>query len=326
MSKKYKFMAINSILFSRVFLFNQLMNSTFPALTAQNLMLEQSDNSLGELRDSSGAAGDIVELRERMAEDGYLFMRGYLDRNLVYAARQLMVQRLAADGFLLPGTDIMDAIIQPGAKLRMKADLAKQNEPLHQLLYAGRLIEFYRKLFGSSVRHFDYTWMRAVGPGVGTKPHCDNVYMGRGSRRLLTAWTPMGDIPFDVGGLVILEKSHLTDRLKKYQARDVDEYCLNRPASGKDTVKAKRWDGSLSKNPVTLQEKLGGRWLTTEFQAGDFITFGMTIVHGSLDNRSDRIRLSCDSRFQPAEDPIDERWIGPNPIGHSESGRRGRIC
>jgi hypothetical protein len=302
------------------------MNSMLPTLTAQNLELEQSEMSFGELRDSSELAHDATMLRERLAEDGYLFLRGYLDRTLIFEARELMVKRLAAEGMLLPGADLMDAVIKPGIKLRMKADLAKQNEPLQRLLYSGRMIEFYRRLFGSNIRHFDYTWMRAVGPGVGTKPHCDTVYMGRGSRRLMTAWTPMGDIPFEVGGLMILEKSHLTDRLKKYQARDVDEYCLNRPDSEKYARNEKHWNGALSKNPVTLREKLGGRWLTTEFQAGDFIAFGMTTVHASLDNHSDRIRLSCDSRYQPAEDPIDERWVGLNPIGHSTSGKRGRIC
>ena len=56
-------------------------------------------------------------------------------------------------------------------------------------------------------------------------------------------------------------------------------------------------------------------------------TFGMFLVHASLDNRTpDRIRLSSDSRYQRASEPIDERWVGPNPPGHSAAGKLGRIC
>jgi len=66
--------------------------------------------------------------------------------------------------------------------------------------------------------------------------------------------------------------------------------------------------------------------LTTEWQAGDLITFKMNMVHGSLDNMTDRIRLSSDTRYQKASEPADERWIGPNPAGHTRAGKRGRIC
>ena len=46
--------------------------------------------------------------------------------------------------------------------------------------------------------------------------------------------------------------------------------------------------------------------------------YGAFNLHGSLDNNSTegKVRLSCDARYQLAADPIDERWIGENPIGH----------
>jgi hypothetical protein len=67
--------------------------------------------------------------------------------------------------------------------------------------------------------------------------------------------------------------------------------------------------------------------VTAEFSPGDFITFGMFLVHASLDNRTEnRLRISSDARYQRASEPIDERWIGVNPSGHSTAGKRGRIC
>jgi len=66
--------------------------------------------------------------------------------------------------------------------------------------------------------------------------------------------------------------------------------------------------------------------LTADFRAGDVLTFPMHMVHASLDNPSDRIRLSSDSRYQPDSLPADERWVGEKPIGHGLAGKRGRIC
>jgi hypothetical protein len=45
-----------------------------------------------------------------------------------------------------------------------------------------------------------------------------------------------------------------------------------------------------------------------------------------MDNRSNRLRLSSDSRYQLAAEPVDERWVGEDPPGHSSAGKRGRVC
>ena len=52
----------------------------------------------------------------------------------------------------------------------------------------------------------------------------------------------------------------------------------------------------------------------------------MATVHASLDNHSNRFRLSSDSRYQLASEPADERWIGENPIAHGVAGKRSKIC
>ena len=59
--------------------------------------------------------------------------------------------------------------------------------------------------------------------------------MGRGTRdKLMTAWVPIGDVPLHIGGLMILEGSHLKhERLASYLNRDVDAYCANNPNAEK---------------------------------------------------------------------------------------------
>ncbi|MGQ9789358.1 MAG: hypothetical protein ACUVR7_01685 [Armatimonadota bacterium] len=79
--------------------------------------------------------------------------------------------------------------------------------------------------------------------------------------------------------------------------------------------------GWFSNDPVELVEQFGGRWLTTEFEMGDALIFGMFTMHASLNNVTSSYRLSCDTRYQRADEPADERWIGENPIGHYAWGK-----
>lgn len=66
--------------------------------------------------------------------------------------------------------------------------------------------------------------------------------------------------------------------------------------------------------------------MIANFELGDALLFGTKLVHGSLDNQTNRIRLSTDTRYQLADEPIDERWIGETPVGHGAAMKRGRVC
>jgi len=265
-----------------------------------------------------------------MNEDGYLFLPGYLNRKEVLAARDELALRLEKEGWLDTDYPREELVAREAAQLSFLPDLALNNPPLMKVLYDGPMMEFYARFFGAPVRHFDYTWLRAVSPGAGTAPHMDIVYMGRGTPNLLTAWTPIGDVSLETGGLMILEKSHLHQRLNaNYGQKDVDQFCANKKGENYQGMGGGgniRNGGSLSDKPHKLRENLGVRWLTREYSAGDLLTFKMNTIHASLDNQSNRIRLSSDSRYQLASEPADERWIGQNPIAHGPGAKRGMIC
>ena len=303
--------------------------TALPQLYSYGHPLDMDEAKVGVLRDSIDAADDVAELRRRFATDGYLYLKGYLDRDEVLAARASLTTGLAAAGVLDENYPAIEGICKPGAGYVFKPELTNNNPAVQNLLYAGRLPNFYRAFYGEEISHYDFTWLRAIGPGKGTNPHCDLPYMGRGTHRHMTCWLPYGDISFELGGLMVLEGSHQRmDLLEKYVYRDVDTYCENKPQQA-DAAKAGKWafTGTLSHNPPMVRDKFGGHWLTAEFQPGDFITFGMFLVHASLDNRTtNRLRISSDSRYQRASEPIDERWVGLNPPGHTTAGKRGRIC
>ena len=242
--------------------------TAIPQLYSYGHPLDMADDKVGLLRDSSDAADDMEELRRRFADDGYLYMKGYLDRDEVLKARASLTERLAAEGVLAANRPHIDGYAAPGGGYSFKPEVTRNNPEIQNLLYGGRLAEFYRKFFAEEIRHYDFTWLRAIGPGKGTNPHCDLPYMGRGTHQHMTCWVPYGDISFDLGGLVVLEGSHKRmDLLEKYVYRDVDAYCANKPeqvanALGGAKVFGWTFSGTLSHNPPMVRNKFGGRWVT----------------------------------------------------------------
>jgi hypothetical protein len=310
-------------------------------LTSLGQDLDTSPEAFGELRRSDEIAHDMQALRARMAEDGYLYLPGYLDRDLVLEARRVLCHQLAERGLLDPRRPVEEAVVRPAEEggladrlgdMGSRNALVRANGPLMRLLYGGRMLAFYERFLGGPVRHFDYTWLRVVRPGGATAAHYDIVFMGRGTTNLYTAWTPLGDIDLQLGGLMVLEGSHRIEELRHgYGRTDVDTYCENRfdgawlaPDGTRNRPEAA--SGYISRDHPGLQERLGGRWLTAEYRAGDLLTFTMYTAHASIDNRTDRWRLSTDSRYQLASEPVDGRWIGPDPIGHGPNAARGVIC
>ena len=303
--------------------------ATLPPITSHRITLDPRHT--GRLRDSSDALSDLAMLRERMNREGYLYLPGLLNKDWVMDARRTLTDMLAEAGHLDTRFPSIDAIAKPGGTGPWIGHgderLKSADSTIHRLLYTGNMMHFFTQFLNGAVRHYDFTWYRIANPGYATQSHCDIVYMGRGTPNVYTAWTPLGDVPLEEGGLMLLEGSNCHERLKNtYGKKDVDAFCTNKTgAAAKDGWHAKH-GGGLATDANQIRRSLGGRWLTTDFHAGDVLIFSMFTVHASVDNCSNRVRLSTDSRYQLASEPADERWIGENPPAHSQAGKRGRIC
>jgi uncharacterized protein YdhG (YjbR/CyaY superfamily) len=305
-------------------------NLAAPTLYYQGRQLITAPTHFGTLRDSRELVGDGDKLRARMEEDGYLYLPGMLDPQQVEEARHSILLKLQAEGALHPDHPLEDGVAASDVHFTFRPDLANGNPTVQQLLYSGVIMEFMAELLNGPVLHYDFTWLRAKAPGpnTATSPHCDIVFMNRGTQKLYTVWTPLSDIPYDLGGLIVLENSHRQhDHLSEYWQFDVDTYCVD----NKNDPAHERWawgksGGSYSKDAIGVRQELGGRWLSTEYKTGDLLIFSMFTLHASLDNCTNRVRLSTDSRYQLASEAVDERWIGENPIAHGPDAKRGLIC
>src|SRR5690606_20042695 len=108
--------------------------SALPQLYSYGHALEMDDDKIGLLRDSSDAANDFEELRRRFTEDGYLYMKGYLDKDVVLAARRSITDRLAGAGMLDPAHPNLDAVCPPGSGYGFRPDLTEHNPEVNALL------------------------------------------------------------------------------------------------------------------------------------------------------------------------------------------------
>ena len=259
---------------------------------------------LGTLNEATELRGNPDALRDRLEEDGYLLIRGLLDRDLVLEARRQIVESMAEHGMLDPAHPPMDAVKAPqggGGFFGGENDLTKK-PAFQEMVISEPVMSFFETLRGGPIATYDYKWLRVVGPGDFTGAHYDIVYMGRGTPNVCTCWIPIGDVPYELGPLAILAGSHRFEKIKEtYGKMDVD----------RDNIA-----GWFTNDPVEMVDTYGGQWRTAEFEAGDVLIFGMFTMHGSLTNTSDRYRISSDTRYQLADEPLDERWVGRKPKGH----------
>ena len=269
--------------------------------------LELDSRYLTELRSANDILDDTQALQARLQEDGYLFIRGFHNRDEVLQARAQFLQKLHAMGRLDPDAPIEEGKIAADNKSAMWGGGTEQLMPdfpqFLDIVNHPRVMSFFDRLLGGKAMTYDFKWPRAIGHGGNTGAHYDVVYMGRGTKKVYTMWTPFDDVPLEKGTLAMLLGSQHYDKIKgTYGEMDVD----------RDHVAT----GWFSEDPIEIVDTYGGQWATSAFEAGDVIIFGMYMMHASLNNSTNRYRISSDTRYQLASEPVDERWVGRKPKGH----------
>jgi ectoine hydroxylase-related dioxygenase (phytanoyl-CoA dioxygenase family) len=244
----------------------------------------------GELLDSNDALQDEHELRRRLARDGYLFVRGIVDRPRLSALRLDILRLCSEHGWLANGSS-PDEGLYAGTQF---PDYTTQYMPLYRKLIRLRsfnelsrspeIVRLFERLLGGPIlvhprniarisfpRHYENT----------TQPHQDFWYI-RGTPETFTTWIPCGDCARELGGLALVEGSHRGG------------FRPHQPAIG------------AGGSGIPARD-IHGRWLSTDYLAGDLLLFHAFTIHGALENRSpNRIRLSLDYRYQRADAPVDE--------------------
>ncbi len=250
-----------------------------------------------ELEDSSSLIDNHEALHRKMRKDGYLFIRGFHQREYAEKAAHWTFQNIAERGGLKANTPVEEGVI---GEQNQTFSFFRQTEvahakPILDVVDSKHTMQFYEEFLGGPVITFDKRWLRCMANGGHNHFHYDSVYVGRGTQNRYTMWSALTDIGLENGPLVICLGSHQHDRLKStYGATDMDSNLT---------------EAVFSTNPREMVDKFGFTLATAHFQPGDVIIFGLYMMHSSAPNRSDRYRISIDTRYQLAHEEKDDRFF-----------------
>lgn len=236
-------------------------------------------------------------LRKRAQADGYLFIKKLVEPEAVLEVRHdilLVAQRF---GLLKPGTDLMDGIANPEVNyIESKYEQFKdyyqaiqECRSFHQLAHHPNIVKLFENLFGNKVLVHPRNISRTIFPLLTkytTPPHQDYFYI-KGTPNTWTLWTPLGDCPDELGGLAVARGSHKLGML--------------------DVRKADGAGGHACEADRDLE------WVYNETTAGDVVMFHSYTIHQGRDNNTaNKIRFSCDYRYQPIDEDVHHSSLDPH--------------
>jgi hypothetical protein len=245
-----------------------------------------------ELTDSLALRPDQLRLRQRLAEHGYVFLRGLLRPADVRAAYDGVHAELSVGGWIdasgpRRGVSVRDALADPS----FRAALASRG--LNRLPYLAPLRGLIRLILGPGAFSYPVKILRTVYPEQpfeltrGRYVHQD--FATSGVQDMLTTWLPLMDIPAQLGGLAVLPGSHLGPPLR----------------------------------PRLLPADEPG-WATTDYRPGDVLIFHCLTSHAALPNHADSLRISADFRWQAADQPAPAEMVLGPAAAHSGARRGSR--
>jgi len=237
--------------------------------------------------DSTNLIADGPALDARMRRDGYLFLRGLLPTEPLRAL-QRQIGGIARDaGWLRRDAPVEHAIADPSGFCvdpdpAYLATLRRINrlEDYHALKHHPALLALFERMLDAPVFPHPRVLMRNIFPAreaYTTKAHQDfpNV---QGTTEVFTAWFPLTDCPMETGPLQI--------------------------AAGTHTGAVYDFDIAAGAGGIEITDRFADRWVSGPFALGDVLIFHSLTVHKGVPNRSDRLRMSMDVRYQRVGDPF----------------------
>jgi phytanoyl-CoA dioxygenase PhyH len=240
-------------------------------------------------RISNDAIGDGAALRDRLKEDGYLFFKAGIPADEVAAVRAVALGALVALGWVSGPEDSTPAngftTCEGEPSFWSGAEAVLRQPELHALPRSAHVKKLLDPIFDEPYFCQPRSMPRIVFPRIQTSCHQDMPYV-QGSIDTLTSWIPLGACSRLEGSLEVLKGSQATG--------------LRKLLGGSR-------DGCASTNV----DEASSDWRGADFDAGDVLVFTCLTVHRARPNRSPQVRLTIDSRYQPAASEICKSVLEP---------------
>jgi hypothetical protein len=239
--------------------------------------------------DATAAAGDPTRLKALLAEHGYLLLRGALNRDLVQRVRDDLIAVLHDCNILeSPAAPPIWSGGPPPTEEEYMAyyERAVQLDSFNRLAESAEVRAVMEAIYDGPVQVWEQRLLRIIPPDpdgaapLGVGAHQDgSPQLGYLTQDFCTAWVPLTDIDDRLGGLAVV------------------------PCSHRGGVRAQTGSASSSLRTAKTQTfeapSAGEQWVTTTYRPGDLVVFASMTLHKGQPNTSDRLRLSCDFRYQP---------------------------
>ncbi len=290
------------------------MQTRSEPLISNGYVLSDAPARLGRLTPTD-AALPVRDLWEIYRAQGYVWLKGALDRAAVLAFRRRFFAGFEDMGLLMPGVDPVEGIYAGAGEnkdlVTKKLFEAARWASYEAFCLSPRVREFYEEALGGEVYLHKRKIIRFTKPDDvnSTGGHYDLTYLRGGTERVYTSWIPIGDTPVEMGGLVYLEGSDGWGRQMEAEfiAKSTDLSPQERISAYNKHMVAGGW---LTKDLPSLAERLDARWLVADYEAGDMMIHNSYMIHAATQNMATdgRMRLSTDIRYQLVADTIDARW------------------
>ncbi|MEU1729279.1 phytanoyl-CoA dioxygenase family protein [Nonomuraea sp. NPDC005692] len=211
---------------------------------------------------------DREALWERLRREGYLFLRGALEPDVVNAFRAYYFSVIG------PAAALTDSGMVTGGgedRAAMRRSLFREIVPgaaYHEFCSQQAIAGWYAWFLGGETFLHRRKIIRHVRPGetgigTATQAHYDLVYLREGTDRVLSSWIPLGDCPLTRGGLTYLERSHhrVLDLERRGELRDQRRLHHRRPPPAGGGVRlplaGRRLPGRRHGRPLGLHRPCG---------------------------------------------------------------------
>ena len=237
--------------------------------------------------DSKDVIENSAELARRLQRDGYLFISSHLPSKPLEELRLKNLEVARNAGWIKAETPLNEAVAELDSFcVEPEPTYMKQYQEMyclpefHALQHRRELVDLLQNILGETVLPHPRIIGRTIFPSFEaytTPPHQDFIPI-QGTPDTYTAWIPLSDLPPEMGGLQIASGSH---RKGVYNFK---------PAMGA---------GGLE-----VTDPLDNTWVTNPFSQGDVLFFHSMVVHKGVPNRSNKLRMSIDARYQKVSDSI----------------------
>jgi ectoine hydroxylase-related dioxygenase (phytanoyl-CoA dioxygenase family) len=282
-------------------------------LVSNGYALSSAPNRLGALI-SSPATLSIQTVRQLFHSQGYVWFKGFFERDEVLAFRRRFFDAFQQTGLVRPGSDPQEGIFSGHDDTRLTQRILMEfvrTAAYEAFCLHPKLWQFYDAFFESPSYLHKRKIVRYMPPGnTSTTPaHYDLIYLRGGTDKVVSSWIPLGDTTIEMGGLVYLKGSHSLGR--KMEADFSVQNANLSPAERISAYNKNMTEGGwVGKDLGGMAERFDARWLIADYEAGDMVIHSPYMIHAATNNVDEmgRIRLSTDIRYQSIREEVDVRW------------------